>query len=126
MAFCTDTGTSLALPLPMPTRPSPSPTTVNVAAPPAPNVTVNAQASKGFRLGGVNDPLNLPLCNAQDAALFGGFQDYDDESLWNYEVGVKSGGRGFTFNAAGFYNDIKNLQVTLDAGTCSSRIVCGR
>ena len=25
-------------------------------------VTVNAQASRGFRLGGVNDPLNAPLC----------------------------------------------------------------
>jgi len=86
-------------------------------------VTVNAQASKGFRLGGVNDPLNLPLCSPSDAALFGGFQDYDDESLWNYELGVKSQGRGFTFNAAGFYNDIKNLQVTLDAGSCSSRVV---
>ena len=86
-------------------------------------VTVNAQASKGFRLGGVNDPLNLPLCLPADAALFGGFQDYDDETLWNYELGVKSQGRGFTFNAAGFYNDIKNLQVTLDAGSCSSRVV---
>ncbi len=87
------------------------------------SVTVNAQASKGFRLGGVNDPLNLPLCTPADAALFGGFQDYDDETLWNYELGIKSQGRGFTFNAAGFYNDIKNLQVTLDAGSCSSRIV---
>ena len=87
------------------------------------DVTVNAQAAKGFRLGGVNDPLNLPLCTAADAALFGGFQDYDDETLWNYELGVKAQGRGFTFNAAGFYNDIKNLQTTLDAGSCSSRIV---
>jgi len=86
-------------------------------------VTVNAQASKGFRLGGVNDPLNIPLCSPADAALFGGFQSYNDETLWNYELGVKSGGRGFTFNAAGFYNDIRNLQVTLDAGSCSSRIV---
>ncbi|WP_284123745.1 TonB-dependent receptor [Parerythrobacter aestuarii] len=88
-----------------------------------PNVTINAQASQGFRLGGVNDPLNVPLCNAQDLALFGGFQDYDDEKLWNYELGVKTQGNGFTFNAAGFYNDISNLQVTLDAGSCSSRIV---
>ncbi|MBL0915015.1 MAG: TonB-dependent receptor [Sphingopyxis sp.] len=87
------------------------------------DVSINAQASKGFRLGGVNDPLNLPLCSPADAALFGGFQSYDDETLWNYELGVKSQGRGFTFNAAGFYNDIRNLQVTLDAGTCSSRIV---
>ncbi|MBA3939943.1 MAG: TonB-dependent receptor [Sphingopyxis sp.] len=87
------------------------------------DVTINAQASKGFRLGGVNDPLNLPLCSPDDEALFGGFQDYDDETLWNYELGVKSQGRGFTFNAAGFYNDIRNLQVTLDAGSCSSRVV---
>lgn len=87
------------------------------------DVTLNAQASKGFRLGGVNDPLNTPLCNAQDRALFGGFQNYDDETLWNYELGIKTQGRGFTFNAGGFYNDISNLQVTLDAGSCSSRIV---
>ncbi len=87
------------------------------------DVTINAQASQGFRLGGVNDPLNTPLCNAQDLALFGGFQDYDDEKLWNYELGVKTQGNGFTFNAAAFYNDINNLQVTLDAGSCSSRIV---
>lgn len=87
------------------------------------NVTVNAQAARGFRLGGVNDPLNTPLCNAQDLALFGGFQDYGDETLWNYELGVKTQGTGFTFNAAAFYNDISNLQVTLDAGSCSSRIV---
>ena len=74
-------------------------------------------------MGGVNDPLNTPLCNATDLALFGGFQNYDDETLWNYELGVKTQGDGFTFNAGGFYNDISNLQVTLDAGSCSSRIV---
>lgn len=87
------------------------------------NVTVNAQASRGFRLGGVNDPLNTPLCTPEDLAIFGGFQDYSDEKLWNYELGVKSQGRNFTFNAAAFYTDISNLQVTLDAGSCSSRIV---
>jgi iron complex outermembrane receptor protein len=87
------------------------------------SVTINAQVAQGFRLGGVNDPLNTPLCNAQDLALFGGFQDYGDEKLWNYELGVKTQGSGFTFNAAAFYNDISNLQVTLDAGSCSSRIV---
>ena len=87
------------------------------------NFTVNAQASKGFRLGGVNDPLNLPLCTPQDAAIFGGYQSYDDETLWNYEAGVKASGRGFSFNAAAFYTDISNLQVTLDAGSCSSRVV---
>ncbi len=87
-------------------------------------VTFNAQAAKGFRLGGVNDPLNLPLCGPGDATTFGGFPTYDDETLWNYEAGVKSQfGRGLTFNAAAFYTDISNLQVTADAGSCSSRVV---
>lgn len=86
-------------------------------------VRVNAQVSKGFRLGGVNDPLNLPLCTPEDEALFGGFQDYDDETLWNYELGVRGQRGPLSFAAAGFYTDISNLQVTLDAGSCSSRIV---
>jgi iron complex outermembrane recepter protein len=86
-------------------------------------VTLNAQASKGFRLGGVNDPLNIPLCSPGDAAIFGGFQDYNDETLWNYELNMKGQSGGITLNAGVFYTDIKNLQVTLDAGTCSSRIV---
>lgn len=89
------------------------------------NVTFNAQAAQGFRLGGVNDPLNIPLCTPADAAIFGGFQTYNDETLWNYEAGVKSrlGGGKVTLNAAAFYTDIENLQTTLDAGSCSSRVV---
>ncbi|WP_343346560.1 TonB-dependent receptor [Sphingomicrobium sp. XHP0239] len=83
----------------------------------------SAQVAKGFRLGGVNDPLNVPLCSPGDAALFGGFQNYDDETLWNYEVGGKYSNGRVTLNGAVFYTDISNLQVTLDAGTCSSRIV---
>jgi iron complex outermembrane receptor protein len=91
------------------------------------NITVNAQASKGFRLGGVNDPLNIGLCTGGaggiDAQTYGGFPRYDDETLWNYEAGVKSRFGSVTFNAAAFYTDIKNLQITADAGTCSSRVV---
>ena len=87
------------------------------------SLSVNVQVAKGFRLGGVNDPLNVPLCNPSDLTLFGGFQTYKDETLWNYEAGFKYSRHGITFNGAAFYNDIKNLQVTLDAGSCSSRIV---
>lgn len=91
------------------------------------DVTVNLQASKGFRLGGVNDPLNIPLCSGgadgADAQTYGGHPTYKDETLWNYEAGVKASTGGITFNAAVFYNDIKNLQVTADAGSCSSRVV---
>ncbi|MFZ5616103.1 MAG: TonB-dependent receptor [Pseudomonadota bacterium] len=86
------------------------------------DIQVNAQVSKGFRLGGVNDPLNATLCTPADLAIFGGFQTYEDETLWNYEGGVKMKSGAFTANVAGFYNDVKNLQVTLDAGSCSSRI----
>jgi iron complex outermembrane receptor protein len=87
------------------------------------NLSVNFQVAKGFRLGGVNDPLNVPLCKPADLATFGAFQTYKDETLWNYEGGVKYSKHGVTFNAAAFYNRIRNLQVTLDAGSCSSRIV---
>jgi iron complex outermembrane receptor protein len=91
------------------------------------NVKINAQASKGFRLGGANDPLNLGLCTGgaggPDAQTYGGFPTYDDESIWNYEAGVKSQFGHITFNAAAFYTDLHNLQITADAGTCSSRVV---
>jgi iron complex outermembrane receptor protein len=88
-------------------------------------VSFNGQISKGFRLGGINDPLNVPLCTPQDLETFGGRDNWDDEELWNYEVGMKSavmGGRG-TFNVAVFYQDIKDLQATVTAGSCSSRVV---
>lgn len=86
---------------------------------------LNAQVSKGFRLGGINDPLNLPLCQPQDLAIYGGHPTWEDETLWNYEIGAKStfmGGRG-QLSAAAYTMDIENLQATVTAGTCSSRII---
>ncbi|REL30082.1 TonB-dependent receptor [Thalassotalea euphylliae] len=85
-------------------------------------VNLNAQISQGFRLGGVNDPLNRSLCDPQDLAVFGDFQSYNDEELVNYEVGAKAQTQKWSANVAVFYTDIDNLQVTLDAGSCSSRI----
>jgi iron complex outermembrane receptor protein len=86
---------------------------------------LNAQISKGFRLGGINDPLNVPLCTPADLITFGGRSNWKDETLWNYEVGSKSklmDGRG-SFNASAFYADIRDLQATVTAGSCSSRVV---
>ena len=86
---------------------------------------LNAQVSKGFRLGGINDPLNVPLCTPADLAVFSGFDNWKDEEVWNYEFGSKStvmGGRG-TFNIAAFLMDISDLQATVTAGSCSSRLV---
>ncbi len=88
------------------------------------NVTFNAQASQGFRLGGVNDPLNETLCEPDDVLTYGNRERYEDEKMWNYEAGVKSVfDNGVTLNAAVFYSDIEDLQVTFDAGSCSSRVV---
>ena len=86
---------------------------------------LNGQVSKGFRLGGINDPINVPLCTPADLATFGGQGAWKDETLWNYEVGSKStvmGGRG-VFNVAAYYMDINDLQATVTAGSCSSRLV---
>ncbi len=89
------------------------------------NTQLNAQVAKGFRLGGINDPLNVPLCTPEDLVIFGGNDSWSDEEQWNYEIGSKStvmDGRG-TFNIAAYYVDIKDLQATVTAGSCSSRLV---
>jgi outer membrane receptor protein involved in Fe transport len=89
------------------------------------DVSVNAQAAKGYRLGGINDPLIAGICEA-DAAALGGvdIERFVDESVWNYEVGFKSemaDGR-VRFNAAAYYIDISNLQVSVRL-PCSSTII---
>ncbi|MGI9037496.1 MAG: TonB-dependent receptor, partial [Gemmatimonadota bacterium] len=89
------------------------------------NLNLNAQVSRGIRLGGINDPLNEPLCTPEDLVTFSGRDSWDDETAWNYEVGAKSTfmeGRG-TFNVSAFYLDITDLQVNVTAGSCSSRLV---
>ena len=85
----------------------------------------NAQVSRGFRLGGINDPLNVTLCTPADLAIYEGQPTFKDEKVTNYEIDAKTrlaGGR-VQFNAAVFFSDIDNLQVIADAGSCSSRIV---
>lgn len=89
------------------------------------NTRLNAQVSKGFRLGGINDPLLVPLCTAQDLATFSGHGTWNDETLWDYEVGSKStiaNNRG-SFNVALYDMEIRNLQATVTAGSCSSRLI---
>lgn len=86
---------------------------------------LNGQISKGFRLGGINDPLNVPLCSPEDLQLFGGRSTFDDETVWNYEAGFKGelhGGRT-RLSGAVFYAEIQDLQASIDAGTCSSRLI---
>ncbi len=84
-------------------------------------ITVNAQVSRGFRLGGVNDPLNQPACG-DDYATYRNFEEFEDETLWNYEIGLKSYFDRVSLNGSVFYTDIENLGVNVDAGGCSSRV----
>jgi iron complex outermembrane recepter protein len=92
---------------------------------PSENVQITAQAARGFRLGGINDPLNVTLCTPEDLVTYDGHPTWDDEEVTNYELGFKSrlaDGR-VTFNASAFFSDIDGLQVIADAGSCSSRII---
>ena len=116
----------------VPTGPVPASTDSNGVAPrfilsfdPSEDVKLNLQASRGFRLGGINDPLNATLCTPQDLSSYGGHPNWSAEWAWNYEVGAKMrlADRRVTFNVAAFYTDIKDLQVPADAGSCSSRVV---
>ncbi|RIK94414.1 MAG: TonB-dependent receptor [Proteobacteria bacterium] len=87
--------------------------------------TVNAQAAKGFRLGGINDPLIEGICDADQAALGDAdIERFKSESVWNYEIGFKSSMANgkVVFNASAYYVDIKDLQVSVRL-PCSSTII---
>jgi iron complex outermembrane receptor protein len=92
---------------------------------PTENVQLTAQVAQGFRLGGVNDPLNVGLCSGADLITYSGHPEFEDEITTNYEIGTKTrlaGGR-VTLNAPLFFTEIEDLQVIAEAGTCSSRFV---
>lgn len=84
---------------------------------------IYAEASKGFRLGGVNTTVPVDLCRSDlnrlgrtDAA-----NNFDSDSLWNFEVGTKSkldDGR-FTLNASAYYIKWQDIQTTLSLPSCS-------
>jgi outer membrane receptor protein involved in Fe transport len=69
---------------------------------PSDKVLTYGLASKGYRNGGVNSGLSVS---------FGAPQNYGPDSLWNYELGVKStlaGGRA-TLNGAVYYLDWSDI-----------------
>jgi iron complex outermembrane receptor protein len=92
---------------------------------PTENLELSLQASRGFRLGGINDPLNSSICgDPNDVPTFSPYKTFGDEKVWNYEAGAKANlfdGRA-QVNGAVFYNDIEDLQLNFDT-TCSSRVV---
>ncbi len=89
------------------------------------DVQLNAQVSQGFRLGGINDPLNTGLCSAANLVTYGGYPSFKDEELTNFELGAKIGfadGRA-QFNISAFHAEIDDFGVPVVAGSCSSRII---
>ena len=98
---------------------------VILAFSPSKNAQFTAQVARGFRLGGINDPLNATLCQGNDLDVYGGHPTWDDEKVTNFEIGAKTrfaDGR-VTLNGAVFMSKIDGLQVVADAGSCSSRII---
>lgn len=76
---------------------------INVAYEFSPRFMVYAQAAEGFRPGGVNQVIGLPAAMAA----------YTSDSLWNYELGMKSQPLpGIYFNVTGYRIDWDNLQVS--------------
>lgn len=98
-----------------------------------------ATAAKGFRLGGVNEPVPLSgvfgsncAANLASRGLAGLPDTFKSDSLWNYEVGFKSKiANRLTVNASAYQIDWKDIQTTaflpcgfttvVNAGTVRSR-----
>jgi iron complex outermembrane receptor protein len=83
----------------------------NVSWKPGKHQLFYAQATRGFRLGGINDPL-LAICSLADAATY--VDDFKSDHLWNYEVGAKLGwldGKLQT-NISAYHIDWRNVPIT--------------
>jgi iron complex outermembrane recepter protein len=84
---------------------------------------VYASAAEGFRDGGVNRPVPVPLCSA-DLAGLGLTQaptDYKSDKLWSYELGVKSRTLQNSVVMTGALYDIRwtNIQTDIILPTCT-------
>ena len=87
-----------------------------------PDLLLYATAAKGYRIGGVNAPLNSGICNAALAVLglTGTPPTYKSDTLWSYEAGakVKLFGNRVSLAASAFHVDWKDIQqnVSLSSG----------
>jgi iron complex outermembrane recepter protein len=80
------------------------------------NSQIYLQASKGFRIGGVNP--GLPPCLPQNGCIVNVKSTFGPDSTWNYEFGTKMealDGR-LALDADVFYIDWKDIQLNVDRG----------
>ena len=89
---------------------------------PQTNLLVYAQAAKGFRLGGVNEPVPLAgvlgtRCDTALASrgLTGLPPTFGSDTLWNYELGFKgqTTDKRATLNVSAYQIDWKNIQTSV-------------
>jgi len=83
-----------------------------------PNTMLFAEAAKGFRYGGVNQPVPLSICQTylNQIGLSQAPLQFGPDSLWSYSVGEKSTlfHGGLTLDATGFLINWNNVQTTRD------------
>jgi len=83
---------------------------------------VYASAAEGYRDGGVNRPVPIPLCSS-DLAGLGLTQapsSYQSDNLWSYELGAKTHGpNGFVLSGALFDIRWNNIQTDIVLPTCT-------
>ncbi len=74
------------------------------------DVLMYAQAVQGFRVGGPNNTLPPDPLTGESSQT-----QYDSDTLWNYEVGMKTSwlDNRLTLNASLFYIDWTDIQVTI-------------
>jgi outer membrane receptor protein involved in Fe transport len=84
---------------------------------------IYASAAEGFRDGGINRPVPIPLCSGDLATL--GLTEappsYKADSLWSYEVGAKSRPLADKLSVSGSLFDIRwnNIQTDIILPTCT-------
>ncbi|MHA3793956.1 TonB-dependent receptor [Rhizorhabdus wittichii] len=86
-----------------------------------PSTLVYASASKGFRPGGYNPQVGVP-CQASDLDPLGypngRPQTYDSDSVWSYELGLKTRTGRFSAQGSVYQIDWKNIQQVVSLGGC--------
>lgn len=79
---------------------------------PSANLTLHATAAKGNKPGGFN---NFPADARQadlDAFAAAGFDVFDEESAWSYEIGAKGRFGRINYSLAGFFTDWSSQQLS--------------
>ena len=92
------------------------------------DMLIYASAGKGFRIGGVNEPVATGICGA-DLALIGATEStpeaYDSDDLWSFEVGAKTSwmDNRLYVNGSIYVIDWEDLQTSVLLPSCGFSFV---